>query len=153
MSRRGARKSRDSMLCATLQCLHPRARSLRPQRLEQLMASFPWQEAKSELNTILKRVVESTPSQERKRYQVLFSDLDANNHVNAARYLQWIMDSYPREVQEGRQLESAEISYLAEATTDEEITVHFEQRNAQELNTIKRVRDLKDICRAVIHWR
>jgi acyl-ACP thioesterase len=127
--------------------------SYRPQRLEQLIASFPWQPARNALKTNLKRVAESTHGQDRKRYHVLFSDLDANNHVNAAKYLQWIVDSYPREVQEQRRLELAEISYLAEANMDEEVAILFEQGNGQDTNTIRRVRDQKDMCRAILRWK
>jgi acyl-ACP thioesterase len=127
--------------------------SYRPQRLEQLMASFPWQVDKSELETKLKRIQESSSTQDRKHYQVLFSDLDANNHVNAAKYLQWIMDSYPREILEHRQLETVDMSFLIEATIDEEIAIYFEQKDCQDVNSVKRVKDLKDVCRAVIRWK
>ena len=125
----------------------------RPQRLEQLMASFPWEVEKSELETKLRRIPESTNSQERKHYRVQYSDLDANNHVNAARYMQWVMDSYPRDIQEQRQLEAIEMSFLIEATMDEEIAVYFEQNEGQDLNTVKRVTDLKDVCRATVRWK
>lgn len=127
--------------------------SYRPQKLEQLMADFPWERGKSALEGNLKKVAESTKGQDRIRYQVLFSDLDMNNHVNAARYLNWVMDSYPREVLESRQVEEVEVSFLAEAAVNDEIAVHFEEIDNQEISTIRRIKDLKDLCRAAIGWR
>jgi medium-chain acyl-[acyl-carrier-protein] hydrolase len=127
--------------------------SYRPQKLEQLMSSFPWQMGKSGLEGTLRRVVESTNGKARIHYRVVFSDLDMNNHVNAANYLEWIMDSYPREVLEASQVESVEISFLAEATVGDEVAVHFEQIAGLEISTIKRVRDAKELCRAAIRWQ
>jgi medium-chain acyl-[acyl-carrier-protein] hydrolase len=128
-------------------------RSYRPRKLEQLMGSFPWQEGKNELEGSLQKVAQSTNGQDRAHHRVRFSELDVNNHVNAANYLKWIMDSYPREVLENRQVESVEISFLAEATVDDEIAVHFERIDDQEINTIKRAGDQKDLCRAAIEWQ
>ena len=127
--------------------------SYRPQKLEQLMASFPWEGGESELEGSLKKVAESRNGQDRTHHRVRFSELDVNNHVNAANYLKWVMDSYPREILENRQLESAQISFLAEATVDEQIAVHFERMDDQEINTIRRVGDPSDLCRAAIQWR
>jgi acyl-ACP thioesterase len=143
----------ESLAAATGAWMILDRQSFRPQRLEQLMASFPWQPAKSALETNLKRIGESAAGQERRRHRVLFSDLDANNHVNAARYLQWIMDSYPRETQEQRELELAEINFLAEAKMDEEVAILFEQRGGQDVYTVRRIRDQRDACRAIIHWK
>jgi acyl-ACP thioesterase len=127
--------------------------SYRPQKLEQLMAAFPWQKGKSELEGNLRKVVESTNGQDRIHYRVLFSDLDVNNHVNAARYLQWVWDGYPREVLENRQMESVEISFLAEATIDDEIAVYFERIADKDISVIRSIKDRKDLCRAAIRWR
>jgi len=125
----------------------------RPQRLDQLMASFPWQVDKSEIETRVKRIPESASGQDRRHYEILYSDMDANNHVNAAKYLQWIMDSYPRAVQEQLQFEAVDMSFLSEATMDEEVAIYFEQKDKQDLNIVKRVKDSKDVCRAIIRWK
>jgi len=117
------------------------------------MADFPWQIDKSELETGLKRIPESTGAQERKHYAVQYSDLDANDHVNAARYLQWIMDSYPRDVQEQRQLSAVEMSFLAEATVDDEIAVLFKEEDGRDVAAVRRLKDNKDVCRAVVRWQ
>jgi len=126
--------------------------SYRPQKLDQLMANFPWQKEKSELETNLKKVAESTKSEDRIHFHVVFTDIDINNHVNGAKYLQWIMDSYPRDVLEQMQPESIEMSFLAEAAIDDEIAVHFERLANQEINTVRRVIDSKDLCRAAVKW-
>ncbi len=145
-------KQGEKVACATGAWMILDSGSYRPQRLEQLMASFPWQKDKSELETSLKRLPESTDAQDRRHYRVQYSDLDANNHVNAARYIQWILDSYPRDIQEQKSLETMEMSFLLEATMDEEVAISFEQKDDQDASSIKRVKDGKDLCRAVLRW-
>ncbi len=125
----------------------------RPKKLEQLMAGFPWQEGNSALEGSLRRVAEGAKGQDRLRHRVVFSDLDMNNHVNAAKYLQWVMDSYSREVLESRQVETVEISFLAEATVDDEIAVQFAEIDGQEICTVRRIADQKDLCRSTVAWR
>jgi len=147
------RQSGEKLASATGAWIVLDRESYRPQRLEQLMADFPWQIDKSELETGLKRIPESTGAQERKHYAVQYSDLDANDHVNAARYLQWIMDSYPRDVQEQRQLSAVEMSFLAEATVDDEIAVLFKEEDGRDVAAVRRLKDNKDVCRAVVRWQ
>ncbi len=125
----------------------------RPKKLEQLMAGFPWQEGNSALEGSLRRVAEGAKGQDRLRHRVVFSDLDMNNHVNAAKYLQWVMDSYSREVLESRQVETVEISFLAEATVDDEIAVQFAEIDGQEICTVRRIADQKELCRSTVAWR
>jgi medium-chain acyl-[acyl-carrier-protein] hydrolase len=127
--------------------------SYRPQKLEQLMESFPWQKDRSALQGSLKKVAELTGGQQRMQRRVRFSDLDMNNHVNAARYLQWVMDSYPLETLGSCQVQSVEISFLAEAMAGDEISVHFAQVGDHEISVVRRVSDAKDLCRAAIGWR
>ncbi len=117
------------------------------------MAGFPWQEGNSALEGSLRRVAEGAKGQDRLRHRVVFSDLDMNNHVNAAKYLQWVMDSYSREVLESRQVETVEISFLAEATVDDEIAVQFAEIDGQEICTVRRIADQKELCRSTVAWR
>jgi acyl-ACP thioesterase len=127
-------------------------KSYRPQRLEQLMSIFPWEPAKSELQTIVKRLPELASGRELRRYQVVYSDLDANDHVNAAKYLQWVMDSYPVEKQKSRHVREIHMSFLAEATTGEEVSIISEPSDDKELSSVRRLTEMKDVCRLSMSW-
>ncbi len=125
--------------------------SHRPVRIDQMI--FPWTPGKSELDTDLQKVPElAEASEERARFHVVFSDLDVNGHVTAARYLQWMVDSQPRELLEEKQPCSLELSFLAEAMLGDEVAVLSEGSDGHELCGVRRVSDRKELCRARMEW-
>ncbi len=124
----------------------------RPQRIEQILASYPWEARQSEMERSLKKLPECPNSVDRAHYRVLFTDIDVNNHVNAAKYLQWIVDSYPREALEEKQLKYLEMSFAAEATIDDDVIVFRESLPDKEVNTVRLAKNQKELCRAVVQW-
>jgi acyl-ACP thioesterase len=127
--------------------------SYRPQKLEELMRSFPWVGERSVLETDLKKVPESTNERIVGQFPVAFSDIDMNEHVTAPRYLQWVLDSYSSEVLTARALESVEISFLKEAVLNDKVSVYRESRDVSDLCRIRRTVDDHELCRARIQWR
>ncbi len=47
-------------------------------------------------------------------FRVRYSDLDMNNHVNNVRYVEWALESIPREMMSERQLRTLEVHFKAE---------------------------------------
>lgn len=89
-------------------------------------------------------------------FHVRFSDLDMNKHVNNVKYIQWILDSYPIEMKERLWLNSFEINFLVESTINNEIEVHIQRNQKEELSylhSLIRKDDNKEICRARAIWR
>ena len=127
--------------------------SYRPQKLNELMKDFPWTGDRNEIETNLKKVPEPANDKTCCTFQVVFSDIDVNKHVTAARYLQWVMDSYPAAVLADRELKSAEISFLAEAVLDDMVLVCRESQADQDLCRIRRQSDSQELCRARIEWK
>jgi medium-chain acyl-[acyl-carrier-protein] hydrolase len=126
--------------------------SYRPQKLDRMRESFPWEPGRNEKETDLRKVPEPANEVECALFQVSFTDIDVNKHVTATRYLQWILDSYPFSVQEEKELESAEISFLAEATLGDQVSVGRETNGDHDLCRIMRVGDKKELCRARMGW-
>ena len=56
-------------------------------------------------------------------YQVRYSDLDMNSHVNNTRFAQWILDTLPLAVHSKFQLTGYQINFLAEARTGDGVVV------------------------------
>lgn len=84
---------------------------------------------------------------------VRYSDVDLNGHVNSARYLVWLMDSYPREWHERRVPCRLEINYLGESHQGELLSMHTQATGPQEfLHSIRKI-DGQEACRAQIQWR
>jgi acyl-ACP thioesterase len=125
----------------------------RPQRLDQTSDSFPWQPGRDEIQTSLEKVPELTGGQALARFRVLFSDIDVNRHVNSARYLQWMIDGHAHEHLESTELRAMELSFRAEALPQDEVIVLSEAAQAQELCSVRRARDDKELCRARFEWR
>nr|WP_323079435.1 hypothetical protein [Limosilactobacillus reuteri] len=74
----------------------------------------------------------------KKNYQVRYFDLDANHHVNNARYFDWLLDPLGRDFLRGNQIKRFNLQYLQEVrngemveskvnklqTNDEKVTYH-----------------------------
>jgi medium-chain acyl-[acyl-carrier-protein] hydrolase len=124
-----------------------------PQRWDARSESVPWQTTRDELATSLEKVPELQEGREADRYAVHFSDIDVNRHVNATRYLQWIVDSHPHEQLVASELASVDISFLAEALPGDEVIVVSQDRGCSELAAVRRASDGKELCRAKLRWR
>jgi hypothetical protein len=73
--------------------------------------------------------------------------------VNSAKYLQWMIDSHSYEHLEAREAQSIELSFLSEALPRDEVIVFSEGSEEQELCSVRRVSDGKELCRARFEWR
>jgi medium-chain acyl-[acyl-carrier-protein] hydrolase len=68
-------------------------------------------------------IPEELPMQEVYRYQVRYSGLDNNGHLNNARYGDLCCDVLSLEEWDGRKLQHFRITYLQEAIIGQEITI------------------------------
>ena len=124
-----------------------------PQRWDARSESVPWQPERDELQTNLQKVPQLGDGQQAGTYRVHFSDIDVNRHVNATRYLQWIVDSHSQAHLEAFELASVDLSFLAEALPGDEVAVFSELREGSELCAVRRCGDGKELCRAELRWR
>jgi acyl-ACP thioesterase len=124
-----------------------------PQRWDARAEMVPWQTTLDELETSYEKPPELRAGRPVGRYQVHYSDIDVNRHANASRYLQWIVDSHSQEQLESSGLAAFELSFLAEALPNDEVTVLAEERDGRELCSVRRDADGKELCRASLLWR
>jgi medium-chain acyl-[acyl-carrier-protein] hydrolase len=125
----------------------------RPQKPDVLMKDFSWSPERSELDTSLTKLPELSHAAHVGEFLVTYSDIDVNSHVTSARYLQWMLDSFPPEVLTGQELATVEISFLSEAVLGDHVTVSREEGGDANLCSIRRTGDGKELCRARIGWR
>lgn len=125
----------------------------RPQRFDRKSDSLPWLLGKDEIETNLEKVQELKSTNELGRFRVLFSDIDVNRHVNSTKYLKWMIDSHSQEHLEATEIKSIEMSFLSEAMPGDEVTVYSEESSEQELCSVRRAIDKKELCRARFEWR
>ena len=93
---------------------------------------------------------ESTPTHS---IRVGYRDLDVNEHVNSARYVEWILDTFDAEFHKSHQLRELEVNYLAEALYGDELSAHHESVDGQTfLHSLARVGDGLELFRARTLW-
>ncbi len=126
--------------------------SRRPQRMDEMRETFPWRPGQSEIDTDLSRLPGSDGGDERASFRAAFSDIDVNGHVTAVRYLQWILDSFPRGLLEGGGIRRLDISFLAEAMLDDEVVVRVAPIDGCHACSVLRSRDQRELCRARVEW-
>ncbi len=91
-------------------------------------------------------------------FPVRYSDLDLYNHVNNAKYIQWILDSYPEEMNREYEVTTFEINFVSEAKMGDEVAIYTERLKSSSSEPafhhgIKRKADNRDICLAETMWR
>jgi acyl-ACP thioesterase len=92
----------------------------------------------------------------RKSYKVRYSDMDIHDHVSNIKYIEWILDSYPFEMNRTYQIHTFEINFLAESSYEDTISIQAE--TLQEcppafLHRIFREEEGRELCRARTGWK
>jgi acyl-ACP thioesterase len=90
-----------------------------------------------------------------KSYTVRYSDIDMHHHVNNTKYLEWILDSYPFEMNQAYQIHSFEINFLGESSNGDEISIYTEALEETPLcflHNMIRKGDGRELCRARAGW-
>jgi len=95
-------------------------------------------------------------TQWKKSYEVRYSDIDVHHHVNNVKYIEWILDSYPVEINRTHQIHTFDINFLAESSYEDAISVRTE--TLQEfppafLHGIFREEGGRELCRARAGWK
>jgi len=86
-------------------------------------------------------------------WPVRYSDVDLNGHANSARYIGWLMDSYPADWHQRHAPQRLELNYLGESRLGETLSLRRQQISPQEfLHSIVKA-DRREACRARIQWR
>lgn len=89
-------------------------------------------------------------------FRVRYRDLDINQHVNNASYVEWMLESMPAEVQNGLELVELEINFLAESFLEDRIVARCgpQDSNIREFqHSLTRAEDGQELVRARTVWR
>lgn len=145
-------RSDKKLVSATSAWLIIDRKTSRVQRIESLGRNFPMQLEKNELDVKLEKIESQSAERTGSDYVVRYSDLDVNKHVNSSKYLQWILDSFPAEYFEKKNLKSFEINYLAEAKLGEKIYSTISDAGDCFYCEVRRDPDSTELCRAIVKW-
>jgi acyl-ACP thioesterase len=90
--------------------------------------------------------------------RVGYRDLDVNEHVNSARYVEWVLDAFDAEFHKSHRLQEMEVNYLAEALYGDQVSVRYERVYSEGidsrtfLHSLRRDRDGAELFRARTVW-
>jgi medium-chain acyl-[acyl-carrier-protein] hydrolase len=92
----------------------------------------------------------------KKPYEVRYSDIDIHHHVNNIKYIEWILDSVPFEMNQNHQICTFEVNFLAESSYGDAISVQTETLQESPpvfLHRVSREKEGKELCRARTGWK
>ena len=142
----------DKLVSATSAWLIIDRKTSRVQRIETLGKNFPMQLEKNELDVKLEKIEPQPSKKTGFEYVVRYSDVDVNGHVNSAKYVQWMLDSFQDEFHGLKWLKSFEINYLAEANLGDGIVVTTGSAGDYYYCSVESERDNTELCRAKVVW-
>ena len=86
-------------------------------------------------------------------HPVLYSDLDMNQHVNNAKYLQWLLDSPFYQFSSISKIKEIIINYISQAKLDDQYTVQTLSLNpTYHLSSLFGKKEGEEYCRVAIQW-
>jgi len=97
-------------------------------------------------------------------FAVRYRDVDVNQHVNNARYVEYVIASVPVELLEAGSLTALEINFTAEARLGDRVTVRCRRDDSEDEladadgaaaleHSVRRARDDQELVRARTRWR
>jgi acyl-ACP thioesterase len=85
---------------------------------------------------------------------VQHSDLDVHDHVNNAKYVEWVLNSYPEEFFLRNEVQTCTINFLSECGWGDEMVVRSRESAAGSYShCVSRRQSGSDACRMVFQWR
>jgi medium-chain acyl-[acyl-carrier-protein] hydrolase len=99
------------------------ATTRKPQRVDQLISSIAIFPDKRALDQDPEKLEASASNRTATQFLARYSDIDVNGHVNNARYIGWLMDSYPLDFHRTYELKWIEINYLGETKGGDMVSV------------------------------
>ena len=91
-----------------------------------------------------------------KRFSVRYRDLDINQHVNNASYIEWLLECIPGMVENGRCLSELEVNFLGEALHGDRVLArccHQDEQGMRFSHDVLREADGRELIRARTSWQ
>jgi acyl-ACP thioesterase len=125
----------------------------KPQRVDKLLASIKVMSETRATAQDPEKLPRCNEPQTHLPVRVSYGDIDVNSHVNNARYIGWLLDSYPLDFHRAHAPRVAEINFLAETVGGDDLTIASQQTSPIEFShSIAKTGRGDEVCRARILW-
>lgn len=86
--------------------------------------------------------------------RIEYTDIDLVYHVNNVKYIELIINSFPKEMHREMSVHALEVNYLGEAMLADEVLIYAEEMGQKSIKVnIVRQSDEKEVCRAKLDWK
>lgn len=99
-----------------------------------------------------RRVRELERVDRERRFDVRFSDLDVNQHVNNVRYIEWALEAVPGDLLMAEQPTALDVQFRAETILDDAVVSQLQYDDDRGLHRVQRTRDDNVVAEAVTQW-
>jgi acyl-ACP thioesterase len=129
------------------------ALSRRPQRPGKLLSAFSTDPNHRATERDPEKIAEAKALEPGIELPVRYSDIDVNGHVNNARYVGWLLDSYPIAFHQQHSVSQLEINFLGETRAGDRLTcVRVEVVPNQFVHSMAKSGGQSQVCRARFDW-
>ena len=127
--------------------------SRKPQRPGKLLSSFSTDPNHRATDRDPEKIAEAETLEPDIELPVRYSDIDVNGHVNNARYVGWLLDSYPIEFHQQHSVSQLEINFLGETRAGDRLTcARIEVAPSQYIHSMVKTGGPGQVCRARFSW-
>jgi medium-chain acyl-[acyl-carrier-protein] hydrolase len=127
--------------------------SKRPQKLHKLLPSLATLDGKAALGQDAEKLEDNETWDHDCPITVRYTDIDVNHHVNASRYVGWMLDAYPASFHLQHSLRVLDVNYLGETLEGEQLIVRTHQNDPTVYDHSLIKPNGGEVCRARLEWR
>lgn len=98
-------------------------KSMKPQRVQALHNTLPDNEGKYALNDELIKLEGQNEYEFETARTAAYSDIDVNNHVNNAKYVEWIMDCFSEETYLKKDIKSLQLNFISQTRLGDSVVL------------------------------
>jgi len=146
-------KDNNSIIKATSSWAAINTKTRRPEIVEGLEKGLLSLKEKISIDQKLNKLPELKNQVLLRKRRIEYTDIDLVYHVNNVKYIELIVNSFPKEIYLTNNVESIEVNYLGEAKYGEDVLIYADKiDHISHLVKIVRETDNREICRARLIW-
>ena len=131
-------------------------KTMRPTSIENLPLPVNYHPSEDALTEVPEKIPALNEKELVFKKKIKYSDIDVNQHVNNAKYVEFLLDSFSKEQFRDNEIKEITLSFLAEAKFGNEIEIYIEkekQNNNIDVLEALNTSTNKPIFKAIIQWK
>jgi len=143
----------NNLLCkATTAWLFLDSSSLRPKIMPEIFPEVKFYEEKSAIDELPQKFQNFTQTELIFSKKIKYSDIDLNKHVNNAKYVEFMNDSYDGKFHSSHQLKALTASFLSEAKFGDTLQIFKGIKDKTDSIVAKNSNTEKTVFQAMVEW-